>query len=119
MRTITLAALTGMFAMAPSGVAAADSIREFVANEVAKGYIVAVDEKTGSFDFRTSMGIVRARNPESIQFVDRFGANLPWMTLAKCRDNGCLLTVMAGGAAGPGVYNFYITVDYITFEAHC
>lgn len=114
-----LVALTGLAATAPNGAAgdgikdvvkastapAEEPIRLFGPNDRAKGVIVAVDEGTQSFDLRTPDGIVRARNPLSIQFVDRNGKSLTGTTLSKGKEY-CYMTIVLTDATVSQYHNF-------------
>ena len=77
----------------------------------AKGVVVWADEKTKSFDLRTSNGIVRARNAESVEFLDRYGRTLAGMTLSKAKEMNYYTITMTDAGAPAGTYRFLIIVE--------
>ena len=106
-----IVAMVGILAISANAAATDEPIREFGPSDVAKGYIVAVDEKTNSFDLRTSAGVVRARNPEWLVHLDRQGAPLPEMTLSKLKERLYYITVRTEGETPNGTYRFLIIVE--------
>jgi hypothetical protein len=103
--------MAGLLTISANLAAADEPIREFGPSDVAKGYVVAVDETTNSFDLRTSAGVVRARNPEWLVHLDRQGAPLPEMTLSKLKERHYYVTVMTEGTAPKGGCRFLIIVE--------
>ena len=87
------------------------SHRGFGPWEVNQGYVVAVDERSNSFDLRASDGLIQAKNPESIRIMDRYGNPLTAMTLSKLRDGHYYVTVRTEGSNSAGTFKFFFNVE--------